>query len=60
MTGDALSMGPVATTKMGCERPASAVEAEYLAALAGVTEWFLGTDGQLTLLGRVPMTFVPG
>ena len=60
VTGDALSMGPVATTKMGCERPASAVEAEYLAALAGVTEWFLGTDGQLTLLGPVPMTFVPG
>ena len=58
-TGNGLSMGPVATTKIGCEPPASAVEAEYLTALAGVTEWFLGTDGQLTLLGRVPMTFVP-
>ena len=45
---------------MGCERPASVLEADYLTALAGVTEWFLGTDGQLTLLGRVPMTFVPG
>lgn len=59
VTGAALSVGPLATTKMGCEPPASTVEAEYLAALAGVTEWFLGTDGQLTLIGSVPMTFEP-
>ena len=59
VTGAALSLGPIAATKMGCEPPASAVEAEYLVALAGVTEWFLGTDGQLTLIGSVPMTFEP-
>ena len=60
VTGAALSVGPIAATKMGCEPPASAVEARYMEALAGVTEWFLGTDGQLTLIGSVPMTFEPG
>ena len=60
VTGAALSIGPIAATKMGCEPAASAVEADYLAALAGVTEWFLGSDGELTLIGSVPMTFEPG
>ncbi len=57
--GQALSFGPLASTKMACEPPASAVEAEYLGALAGVGEWTL-TDGGLDLSGSVPLTFAPG
>lgn len=60
VTGGRLAMGPLATTKMACERPASAVEAEYVAALAAVTGWSVGADGRLTLDGPVPLTFAPG
>lgn len=39
-------------------RPASAVEAAYLTALAGATTWAAGEGGQLVLGGAVPLTFV--
>lgn len=53
-----LSLGPLVSTKIGCPRPASAVEAEYLAALAGVTAW-TGADGRLELEGPVALAFEP-
>jgi heat shock protein HslJ len=56
VTGSDLTLGSLATTKMACERPASAVEAEVLAALAGVDTWSIGEDGRLTLGGAVPLT----
>jgi heat shock protein HslJ len=55
--GSTLTMSPLATTKIGCQRPASAVEAEYLNALAGVTSWEIDAGGQLTLGGPVPLRF---
>jgi heat shock protein HslJ len=56
LTGIALTFGPLATTRIGCERPASAVEASYLTALAGTTTW-ASDGGQLVLGGAVPLTF---
>jgi heat shock protein HslJ len=56
-TGAELSLGPLATTRIGCQRPASAVEAEYLAALAGVTSWAIDDGGRLVLGGAIPLTF---
>ena len=59
LSGYALTLGPLATTRIGCQRPASAVEAEYLTALSGTTTWAAGDDGQLVLGGAVPLTFTP-
>jgi heat shock protein HslJ len=55
--GSTLTMGPLASTEIGCQRPASAVEAEYLAALSGVTNWEIDATGSLTLGGPVPLRF---
>jgi heat shock protein HslJ len=55
--GNALMLGPLATTKIACLRPASAVESDYLAALSGVTSWEIGADGRLALGGTVPLRF---
>lgn len=52
-----LSFGPLATTKMACQRPASAVEADYLAALGGVTGWAIEPDGRLRLDGPMQLRF---
>lgn len=60
VTGGDLSLGPIASTKMGCEPPASAVEARYLAALAAVAGWSVDGSGRLTLHGPLPLTFAPG
>lgn len=57
LTGDALSLAPLAMTRIGCQRPASAVEAEYLSALAGAKTWASGEEGQLVLGGAIPLTF---
>ena len=57
--GPALTLEPIAATKIGCAPPASTVETEYLQALAGVGGWTLA-DGVLRLEGAVPMTFGPG
>lgn len=59
VTGGELTLGPLATTKIGCPRPASAVESAYLDALAGATTWSIGADGRLTLGGAVPLIFAP-
>ena len=53
-----IAFGPLATTKMACERPASAVEADYLAALGAVTGWTIEPDGRLRLDGPVPLRFL--
>ena len=55
--GATLTFGPMATTKMACERPGSAVEADYLAALSGVTGWTVEPDGRLLLDGAVPLRY---
>ena len=55
--GSALTLGPLDTTKIGCVRPASAIESDYLAALSAVTSWEIGADGRLTLGGAVPLRF---
>jgi heat shock protein HslJ len=55
--GSALTFGGLATTKIGCQRPASAVEAEYLQALSGVTTWTVEPDGRLLLDGPVPLRY---
>jgi heat shock protein HslJ len=57
--GQTIALGPLATTKIGCERPASAVEAEYLQALSGVKTWSIEPDGRLLLGGAVPLRYTP-
>jgi heat shock protein HslJ len=57
--GSTLTLGPLATTRMACERPASAVEATYLEALSGVTSWSIGEDGRLALEGAAPLRYTP-
>jgi heat shock protein HslJ len=60
VAGPALQFGPLATTKIACPRPASAVEADVLAGLAGVRSWSIGADGRLVLEGTTRLTFRPG
>jgi heat shock protein HslJ len=55
--GGTLALGPLATTKIFCPRPAGAVESEYLNALSGVTTWEIDSPGHLTLGGAVVMLF---
>jgi heat shock protein HslJ len=55
--GGSLTLGPLATTEIGCQRPASEVESTYLAALAGVSTWSIGAEGVLLLGGAVPLRF---
>jgi heat shock protein HslJ len=57
--GTTLAIGPLATTKIACLRPASEVESEYLGSLAGVTSWEIGSDGQLTLGGAATLLYTP-
>ena len=55
--GTTLTMGPLASTEIGCQRPASAVEGEYLDALSSVTSWQIDSNGSLTLSGPVLLRF---
>jgi heat shock protein HslJ len=55
--GSTLTLSPLAATKIGCQRPASVVEADYLNALSGVTSWEIDGAGQLTLGGAVLLRF---
>jgi heat shock protein HslJ len=55
--GPRLSLGPLAATEIGCQRPASEIEAEYLAALQAVSTWAIEPDGRLLLDGGVPLRF---
>ena len=57
--GATLTLGPLATTKIGCLRPASAVEAEFLNALSGATNWEVDVNGWLALGGTVLLRFSP-
>ena len=57
--GSTLTWGPLATTEMGCQRPGSAVESDYLAALSGVNAWTIESDGRLLLDGAVPLRYTP-
>ena len=57
LDGATIAFGNLASTKMACERPAGAVEAEYLSALGGVSTWQIGADKRLLLGGPVPLTF---
>ena len=57
--GSTLTLGPLATTKMACQRPGSAVESDYLAALSGVTAWANEPDGRLLLDGPSPLRYTP-
>lgn len=55
--GSTLTWGPLATTEMACQRPGSAVESDYLAALSGVHTWAIESDGRLLLDGAVPLRY---
>ena len=55
--GGALMLGPLATTNIGCQRPASEVESMYLTALAGVSKWTILAEGVLALGGSVPLRY---
>jgi heat shock protein HslJ len=57
LDGVTIALGPLATTKMACQPPASVVEAEYLAALSGVATWSIEPDGSLVLGGPVPLRY---
>jgi heat shock protein HslJ len=57
LDGETITLGPLATTEMACEPPASAVEAGYLAALSGVATWAIEPDGSLVLGGAVPLRY---
>jgi heat shock protein HslJ len=57
--GPDLTLGSLATTKMACARPGSAVESTYLAALLAVKTWRIDESGVLHLDGAVPLTFAP-
>lgn len=48
LDGDALTLGPIAGTQMGCEATRAAVEEAYLAALERVAAWRVAGD-ELTL-----------
>ena len=58
--GSALRLGPLATTRMACPGPTSAVEADVLAGLAGVRTWSIAPDGKLVLDGASRLTYRPG
>jgi heat shock protein HslJ len=57
LDGETITFGPLATTKIACVPPASAVEAEYLGALSGVATWSIEPDGRLVLGGAVPLRY---
>jgi heat shock protein HslJ/membrane-bound inhibitor of C-type lysozyme len=49
LTGETLTMGPLATTMMACDPPLMDQEERFLALLAEVRGFEIGTDGELTL-----------
>lgn len=60
--GDALTLGPIASTRMACQPPADAVEHAYFAALEQVAGWRLDGD-ELALLdadGDELLRYAPG
>jgi|SRR5689334_9267715 len=63
VTGDAIEIGPIASTKMACAEPMATVEAAYLAALDGVNKVAILQDGKLQLWddgGKTTLAFLKG
>ena len=54
-----IDIGPLATTKMACQPPASDIEAAYLPALDAVGSWEITPTGQLVLSGPGVLTYQP-
>ncbi len=55
--GATIAFGPMISTKMACVGPGDLVESAYLDALQAATGWSIGSDGNLTLTGDVPLVF---
>ncbi|MFM2354950.1 MAG: hypothetical protein RLZZ528_686 [Pseudomonadota bacterium] len=56
LTGEVLSFGPVAGTRMACPEPQGALESGMLDALSATTRFDLGEDGSLVLIaGDAPV-----
>jgi heat shock protein HslJ len=63
LTGEDLTMGPVASTKIACEEPIASVENAYFAALDVVNKAAMLDTGRLQLWdsgGKTTLVFVPG
>ena len=63
VTGDAIEIGPIASTKMACAEPMATVEAAYLAALDSVNKVAILQDGKLQLWddgGKTTLAFLKG
>ncbi len=63
ITGDAVEIGPIMSTKMACEEPMSTVEGAYLAALDAVNKVAILDDGKLQLWddgGKTTLAFIKG
>lgn len=61
--GDAITLGPVMSTKMACEEPIATVENAYLAALAVVDKVAILDNGKLQLWdsgGKTTLAFLKG
>jgi heat shock protein HslJ len=57
--GAALTVGPLATTRMACEENLMAQEAAVLEALASVSGWEIDADGALHLTGGTELVLEP-
>ena len=63
VTGDAIEVGPIMSTKMACQEPMATVEAAYLAALDSVNKVAILDDGKLQLWddgGKTTLAFLKG
>jgi heat shock protein HslJ len=63
VTGDAIEVGPIMSTKMACEEPMATVEGAYLAALDSVNKIAILDDGKLQLWddgGKTTLAFIKG
>jgi heat shock protein HslJ len=63
VTGDAIELGPIMSTKMACAEPMASVEGAYLAALESVDKVAILDDGKLQLWddgGKTTLAFLKG
>jgi heat shock protein HslJ len=60
LDGSSMDIGPLATTKMACEPPASTIEAALLPALDAAGTWTITPTGDLILTGPAILTYQPG
>jgi len=56
---DEIRFGPLATTKMACEKPANQLEMRYLAALAAARTWTIEREGNLVIEGGERLVYQP-